>query len=220
MYVASCTFQRNPTTDDRVCAVLCACQVHYPLRQRLENKLVTGSTVGTVATCPPVDACCVGATSGHCIVCCIVATFQLSRRLTLLLHPSTDVLLSGVPHVPKAQGRPRRNVPVPCRDHRADADVHVETAVVVTNSCEVPTSTSSSSYTSLCQVPMSLCPVLFKEGIFGRISEHSNTCLFSIKHGCSGSLVRVPAEHVTQHSRRIVAVLLWVVVTLAAICAI
>lgn len=36
-------------------------QMHYPLRQRLENKLVTGSTVGAVMTCPPVDAICVRA---------------------------------------------------------------------------------------------------------------------------------------------------------------
>eukprot|EP00038_Savillea_parva_P006185 m.162209 g.162209 ORF g.162209 m.162209 type:complete len:237 (-) comp12160_c0_seq1:207-917(-) len=33
--------------------------VHYPLRQRLESKLVSGSTIGAAATCPCVDACCV-----------------------------------------------------------------------------------------------------------------------------------------------------------------
>jgi len=33
--------------------------MHYPLRQRLESKLVTGSHVGAVPNCPVVDACCV-----------------------------------------------------------------------------------------------------------------------------------------------------------------
>lgn len=51
------------------------CQVHYPLRQRLESKLVNGTTVGGVATCPPFDACCVSAwTLVVVLQCCHVST--------------------------------------------------------------------------------------------------------------------------------------------------
>jgi hypothetical protein len=66
-----------PISEDQMCTVRCSlCQVHYPLRQRLENKLVNGSIVGPgAATCPPVDACCVSAwTLVVVLQCCHVST--------------------------------------------------------------------------------------------------------------------------------------------------